>query len=146
MKIQFIFSSLFKKVDAFGPVGVEGPFRLACEIGLSVMRREKDLILSVLGPFVLDPLLEWTDKARAGGDQQLGRAHLQRVEDRLSGFITRKKKTLQSQPLSVEGQVNHLITEATDLNNLVRICHLSVNRLKYYVYQAVMYWGWAPYL
>ena len=79
--------------------------------------------MSVLRPFVLDPLL--TDQARAGGDQQSGKVHLQNVENRLKGFITRKKKTLQSQPLSVEGQVNHLITEATDLNNLVRICHLS---------------------
>ena len=34
--------------SAFSPVGVEGPFRLACEISLGVMRREKELIMSVL--------------------------------------------------------------------------------------------------
>ena len=83
------------------------------------MRREKELIMSVLRPFVDDPLVDWT---RAGGDQQWGRVHLGAVEDRLGGTITlKKKKILQVQPLSVEGQVNHLITEATDLNNLVRI-------------------------
>ena len=114
------------QVDAFGPVGVEGPFRLACEICLSVMRKEKDLIMSVLRPFVYDPLVDWT-KSKAGGN--VGTNHLKRVEDRLSGIVTenlannrakKRKKSLQSQPLSVEGQVSHLITEATDEDNLVR--------------------------
>merc|ERR1711874_351828 len=121
-------------VDAFGPLGIEGPFRLACEISLSVMRKEKDLIMSVLRPFVYDPLVDWT-KSKAGGN--VGTSHLQRVEDRLTGIVTgslannrakKRKKSLQSQPLSVEGQVSHLITEATDEDNL-----------------AAMYWGWAPY-
>ena len=107
------------QVDAFGPVGIEGPFRLACEISLSVMRKEKDLILSVLRPFMYDPLLDWT-RASLGGGGDTALVHLQRVEERLTGILARKKKTLQSQPLSVEGQISHLITEATDLNNLVR--------------------------
>ena len=110
------------------------------------MRREKDLIMSVLRPFVYDPLVDWRTKSRAGGDGEPGLVHLRRVEERLGGILARKKKTLQGQPLSVEGQVNLLITEATDLNNLVRRYQLSLMRLKYSLYQAVMYWGWAPYL
>lgn len=68
-----------------------------------------------------DPLLEWT---RKGGCGDQARDHLKRVEERLTGILANKKKnTPQSQPLSVEGQINHLITEATDLNNLVRSNH-----------------------
>ena len=140
------------QVDAFGPVGVEGPFRLACEICLSVMRKEKDLIMSVLRPFVYDPLVDWT-KSKAGGN--VGTNHLKRVEDRLSGIVTehlssndkakKRKKSLQGHPLSVEGQVSHLITEATDQDNLVRLVS-SLNCWSLFCFfQAAMYWGWAPY-
>ena len=126
-------------VDAFGPVGVEGPFRIACEIALNVMRNEKDVLMSMLRPFVFDPLVDWAkdNKSKSGG-ADIGQEHLKRVEDRLTGFVTdplenkkkeKRKKTLINHSLSVEGQVNHLISEAKDTNNL-----------------AVMYWGWAPYL
>ena len=126
-------------VDAFGPVGVEGPFRIACEIALSVMRNEKDVLMSMLRPFVFDPLVDWTkeNKSKCGG-ADIGQEHLKRVEDRLTGYVTdpleskkkeKRKKTLINHGLSVEGQVNHLIREAKDIDNL-----------------AVMYWGWAPYL
>ena len=121
-------------VDAFGPLGTEGPFRIACEISLRVMRQEKDLIMSVLRPFVYDPLVDWT-KSKAGGEE--GPVHLKRVEDRLTGIVTdpleikknrKRKKSLLGHPLSVEGQVIHLIKEATDPDNLVRnvlLCHFN---------------------
>ena len=110
-------------VDAFGPLGVEGPFRIACEIALRVMRQEKDLIMSVLRPFVYDPLVDWTRSRR-----EEGTVHLSRVQDRLSGLVTeslsnktkKRKKCLVGHPLSVEGQVSHLVSEATSRDNLVR--------------------------
>ena len=115
-------------VDAFGPLGVEGPFRIACEIALRVMRQEKDLIMSVLRPFVYDPLVDWTRSRR-----EEGTVHLSRVQDRLSGLVTeslsnktkKRKKCLVGHPLSVEGQVNHLVSEATSRDNLVRTGQLT---------------------
>ena len=98
------------------------------------MRQEKDLIMSVLRPFVYDPLVDWT-KSKAGGEE--GPVHLKRVEDRLTGIVTdpleikknrKRKKSLLGHPLSVEGQVIHLIKEATDPDNLVRnvpLCHFN---------------------
>ena len=123
-------------VDAFGPVGVEGPFRIACEIALKVMRNEKDVLMSMLRPFVCDPLVDWAKGSKSSG-AEVGLKHLKRVEDRLAGMIEpplehmkeKRKKSLITHALSVEGQVDHLIKEATDAQNL-----------------SVMYWGWAPYL
>ena len=46
-------------VDAFGPCGLQGPFRLSCETALGVMRRQKDLLVASLRPFVFDPLVDW---------------------------------------------------------------------------------------
>ena len=122
-------------VDAFGPIGIEGPFRIACEIALKLMRKEKDILMSMLRPFVCDPLVDWSKGNKTSG-AEVGLKHLKRVEDRLSGIVEngvlekeKRKKSLITHALSVEGQVDHIIKEATDISNL-----------------AVMYWGWAPYL
>ena len=120
-------------VDAFGPLGIEGPFRISCEVALSVMRKERDVLMSVLRPFVFDPLVDWAKGSKSGGAGE-GLQALGRVQERLTGNVSstkkdQRKKTLVNHPLSVEGQVNYVIEEATGHDNL-----------------AVMYWGWAPYL
>ena len=122
-------------IDAFGPIGIEGPFRIACEIALKVMRNEKEVLMSLLRPFVCDPLVDWSKGNKTSG-AEMGLKVLKRVEDRLSGVVEngvlekdKRKKSLINHALSVEGQVDHIIKEASDTNNL-----------------AVMYWGWAPYL
>ena len=120
-------------VDAFGPLGIEGPFRISCEVALSVMRKERDVLMSVLRPFVFDPLVDWAKSSKSGGASE-GLEALRRVQERLTGNVSstkkdQRKKTLINHPLSVEGQVNYVIEQATDHDNL-----------------AVMYWGWAPYL
>eukprot|EP00755_Sulcionema_specki_P008608 Sspe_Gene.41426::Locus_20026_Transcript_1_1_Confidence_1.000_Length_6182::g.41426::m.41426/K08873/SMG1; serine/threonine-protein kinase SMG1 len=49
--------------NALGVQGIEGPFRLACERTLTVLRSHKDLILHLLEAFVHDPLVEWVAKS-----------------------------------------------------------------------------------
>ena len=101
--------------------------------------------MSMLRPFIFDPLMDWTKGARvAGGTESTaeGRECLRRVQERLTGTETvisirerleaKKKgktneKSLQ-QPLSVVGHVARLTEQARDFDNL-----------------ACMYWGWAPY-
>ena len=133
-------------VDAMGPLGVDGPFRISCEVALGLMRKEKEVLMSMLRPFVFDPLVDWTKGARvAGGTESTveGRECLRRVEERLTGteattsirerLECRKKgkapeKSLQ-EPLSVVGHVARLTEQARDFDNL-----------------ACMYSGWAPFL
>ncbi len=56
--------------------------------------------------------------------------HVGNIERRLQGFLHFKSKTkIINLPLSVEGQVNQLIAEATNIDNL-----------------AQMYIGWAAYM
>jgi len=124
-------------VDAFGPLGIEGPFRISCEVALAVMRRQKDVLMSVLRPFVFDPLVEWVtsrDRQSSKGEEpsKPGLEALKNIEDRLTGNVgndKKKQKVMVQHPLSVAGQVAHVIEEATSEDNL-----------------AEMYWGWAPYL
>ncbi|KAJ1496164.1 kinase-like domain-containing protein, partial [Baffinella frigidus] len=49
---------------SMGYTGVEGPFRIACEKVLRVLRRNKETLLTLLEAFVYDPLVDWsTDKS-----------------------------------------------------------------------------------
>ncbi|ESO92356.1 hypothetical protein LOTGIDRAFT_190706 [Lottia gigantea] len=124
-------------IDVLGPMGVEGIFRRACEVSLRVMRDQMDPLMSVLRPFIHDPLVEWskpargqrsnpTDTGEISNEQAMN--HVQNIEHRLKGIIKNKTKP-RGLPLSIEGHVNYLIQEATDEKNLSQ-----------------MYIGWAPYL
>lgn len=45
-------------VDAMGLTGYEGHFRRTCEETLRVLRNHRDMLMSVLNPFVFDPFVE----------------------------------------------------------------------------------------
>ncbi|KAK8731546.1 hypothetical protein OTU49_007362 [Cherax quadricarinatus] len=120
-------------VNAMGPTGHEGIYRKTCEVTMRVMREKRDALMSVLRPFIHDPLVEWSrgDKsAKNTGEinNEKAQMHVSNIEHRLSGQI-RTKARGPNLPLSVEGQVNSLIEEATNIDNLCQ-----------------MYIGWAAYM
>ncbi|EWM21626.1 serine threonine-protein kinase [Nannochloropsis gaditana] len=127
-------------VDAMGVVGYEGPFRRVMEVTLTVLREHRLTLLSVLEPFLADPTVGW-DHMRSG-------PHLSVIDERLRGIYnlrvparrsssstTARSKSKQQQqqqqqhrqqsdvalPLSIPGQVQKLIQEATALENLARM-------------------------
>ncbi|XP_076350485.1 serine/threonine-protein kinase ATR-like isoform X2 [Tachypleus tridentatus] len=124
-------------VEAMGPLGYEGIFRKACEVTMKVMRNQKEALMSVLKPFVYDPLVEWSKSTKSlrsvsldSGEINNEKAliHVRDIEQRLKGVVRSKLKG-QGLPLSIEGQVNYLIQEATDEKLLCQ-----------------MYVGWAAYM
>uniref|UniRef100_A0A0K0F940 Serine/threonine-protein kinase ATR n=1 Tax=Strongyloides venezuelensis TaxID=75913 RepID=A0A0K0F940_STRVS len=136
-------------IDGFGPCSVEGHFRTSCELSLSTMRDNKEMLLTLLHSFIHDPLLEWrsvekrTQQSR--NEQNFGGLPMKtdqapidaknailHIDRRLSGFIVTPfffKDQHSNYPMSVNGQVNKLINIAKDNENLAK-----------------MYVGWAPYL
>ena len=122
-------------VQAMGPTGTEGPFKITCEIALGLMRKQKDVLMSALRPFYFDPLLDWkgkTSKTEAGEVvNTMAVETLKTIENKLNGLISSfgSKTVNMNMPLSVAGQVQYLIKEATSHENLSK-----------------MYLGWAPYL
>ena len=92
----------------------------------------------MLKTFIYDPLVEWSKPPRGRTNHQqiesgqvkneMAQTHVNYIEARLRGVLRNKSKS-RGLPLSVEGQANHLIKEATDENNLCQ-----------------MYIGWAAYL
>lgn len=54
-------------VDAMGVTGIEGTFRNTMEVTMGLLRSNKDVLLSVLEPFLRDPTVHWD---RGGKAQQ----------------------------------------------------------------------------
>lgn len=109
--------------DGMGTLGVEGVFRKTCEIILHLIRDERELLVSVLKTFIYDPLVEWKSATREevanmkkqqieGGEvvNMKAQTHVRNILERVRGYctdeLTGKRVVL---PLSVEGQVDHLI-------------------------------------
>jgi len=123
-------------VDGMGVTGYEGPYRRVMEVTLAVLREHRLTLLSVLEPFLTDPTVGW-DHMRSGPhlpiiDERLRGIYNLRVPPRRPSSSSSKSKQQQHQqhqqqqsdvalPLSIPGQVQKLIQEATALENLARM-------------------------
>ncbi|KAK3160101.1 hypothetical protein QOZ80_1BG0055200 [Eleusine coracana subsp. coracana] len=130
-------------IDGMGITGVEGVFRRCCEKTLSVMRTNKEALLTIIEVFIHDPLYKWAlsplkalqrqkelddtdscldDSQEAyEGNKDAARAIL-RVKQKLDGYEDGEMR-------SVQGQVQQLIQDAVDVDRLSQ-----------------MFPGWAPWL
>lgn len=122
-------------VEAMGPLGVEGIFRKSCAVTLRTLRIHTETLMSIVKPFVYDPLVSWprnqptkTDQSDAERTNEQAVEHIRNIELRLQGSYKSRGKTY-SVPLSYDGQSNNLISEATNIDNLSQ-----------------MYIGWGPFL
>ncbi|XP_072378347.1 serine/threonine-protein kinase ATR [Diabrotica undecimpunctata] len=122
-------------VSAMGPLGVEGIFRKSCACTLRVLRENSNTLMSIVAPFVYDPLVSWprhvsslpsVHNAERTNEEAVD--HIKNIELRLKGSVKTRNRTL-TMPLSVEGQTNYLIKEAVSIDNLCQ-----------------MYIGWGAYL
>nr|VZI35142.1 unnamed protein product [Spirometra erinaceieuropaei] len=135
-------------VHAMGPTGYEGIFRRCAEAVMRLLRREVDPLLAVFRPIYFDALVEQGAGRAADGAarrirrpgnaasakpvDRITRAAMEKLagmEDRLRGKITEHDAFGQLLPMSVEGQVDALIKEATSVD---RLCQ--------------MYKGWMPFM
>lgn len=111
-------------VDAFGAYGYDGPFRKSCELTAGILRGYEDTLMTILETFLYDPTTDFLGKKKRSSlvpDSPEG--VLESVRNKVRGLLPG-----ESVPLSVEGYVAELITQATDPNKL-----------------AAMYIGWCAF-
>lgn len=135
-------------LDAFGPVGADGIYAASLKDAMSTLRFHRDTLLSVLDPFVKDPVIDWKrsrTQQKTSLTQQVAekernaKRSIQVIEERLRGVYNltnpnlKKVNRLNKQagtscdqtsmyiPLSVDGQVHKMISEATNSENLVQL-------------------------
>ena len=142
-------------IDAFGPIGADGMYTGSLKAAMTTLRDNRDTLLSVLEPFIKDPIIDWKrmkssqNRSAKSSDQRSLQAKrsITSIDERLQGIYNLRnpnykkvKRTdgwsqdthddmMHMQPLSVEGQVHKMITEATSIENLVQL-----------------YVGWMPWL
>ena len=139
-------------IDGFGPCGVEGTFRRSCETTLNILRENKEGIMTILEVLIYDPLYNWSlTPAKAyrlqyGRDadantkskwennqqaqEQIVSTRNNKMAERVLLRVTEKLNGMEEgYRLSVKGQVNLLIQQATDPS---RLCSLFP--------------GWQPYI
>lgn len=156
-------------VDAMGLTGIQGGYQINMEICMTILRENKETLMSVLEPFLRDPTVAWLRSGRAAhqrshassiAESNDGRGSvlhfqdhenaeaketLNKISARLSGVYNishpfaekiaaayqGRKEPLpdyglgaakdEGQPLSVVGQVQRLIVEATCEENLAQM-------------------------
>jgi serine/threonine-protein kinase ATR len=125
-------------VDALGPCGVDGMYTGALIESMSTLRKNKDTLLSVLEPFLKDPVINLRSSKTSDKCKDSARDSIAKIEGRLSGvynLTNPNKKKVKRQDghsdneddhanatqLSVEGQVQKMIMEATSRENLVQV-------------------------
>lgn len=135
-------------MDAFGPIGADGLYTGALKSAMTTLRSNRDTLLSVLEPFTKDPIIDWkrvkssqrSSRVVSTADQRLLQAKrsITVIDERLKGIYNLRnpnfKKVRRTDgwsqdadddmmhmlPLSVEGQVHKMMTEATSHENLVQ--------------------------
>jgi serine/threonine-protein kinase ATR len=134
-------------VDAFGPTGTDGVYGCNLKVAMSILRRNRDTLLSVLEPFVKDPVINWKRyRSQQRGHRRVSdpivdaKEKIRVIDERLRGIynlyntnlkkIQRTDDGYQQQneemnnhpiPLSVDGQVHKMIAEATSSENLLQL-------------------------
>jgi len=135
-------------LDAFGPTGADGLYARGLHRAMAGLRDNRDTLLSVLEPFVNDPIIDWKryrSQQKRGEDRQTKEAKrsISVIDERLRGIYNLVNPNLKKirhllsgggggadaeddddlqhmVPLSVEGQVHKMISEATSSENLVQ--------------------------
>lgn len=108
-------------VSAMGVCGYEGVFRTVCEVVMRLVRRNADALLSQLESFLYDPLADWSSSQTHGCKAGVvatreGWQARATVKSKLTGMVDSSGIAL-----SIEGQVERLIKDATNLDNLSKM-------------------------
>ena len=136
-------------IDAFGPSGADGIYKASLQTAMRILRDNRDLLLSVLEPFLKDPVIDWKRhrSQQRNGSSDAAKRSILVIDERLRGIYNLRNPNLKKfrrtdgwamdqddettniLPVSVEGQVHKMIAEATSYENLVQL-----------------YMGWMPWV
>ncbi|GKY98658.1 hypothetical protein MPSEU_000822200 [Mayamaea pseudoterrestris] len=149
-------------VDAFGPTGVDGVYTCSLLETMRVLRHNRDTLLSVLEPFVKDPIIDWKRlRSQQRGHEKQGaeksdprlaqeaKRSLLVIEQRLRGIynlrnpnLTKiRRSDLRGAALNEDDDLTHLVPLSVDgqVHKMIAEATSSENLIQLYI-------GWMPWL
>jgi cell cycle checkpoint protein MEC1 len=130
-------------IEAMGVLGYEGSFRKSCELTMSIIRDNENILMNFLESFIHDPLMDWRGSSNAEGrGEEKNQLRIKRQQERVYKILRRKICGILSKDddntgyrdsgglsVSVNLQVDLLIQTAVNHENLSK-----------------MFFGWMPFL
>lgn len=135
-------------IESMGSLGYEGSFRKSCELTMSIIRDNENILMNFLESFIHDPLMDWRGSSSSSSSHNEGRGEeknqqrIKRQQERVYKILRRKIRGILSKDddntgfrdsgglsVSVNLQVELLIQTAVSHENLSK-----------------MFFGWMPFL
>lgn len=147
-------------MDAFGPTGAEGVYRLSLHTAMATLRNNRDTLLSVLEPFVKDPVIDWRRyrsqqernprdaKTTTNQDRQLleAKRSINVIDERLMGIYNLRNPNLKKIRrtdgiMTVEDEMSHLVPLSVEgqVHKMIAEATSCENLVQLYV-------GWMPWV
>lgn len=148
-------------VDGFGIAGVEGVFRRCSEVTLSVMRRNKDVLLTVVEVLLHDPMFNWAltpeevlreQRSRDGSDRDIFESDLSRsLDESAADAVVREVNKDINGSSEAHRALNRISEKLDGLEGTERLsveAHVArlVDEAQAFHVIASVYPGWAPWL
>lgn len=120
-------------LDAFGPTGSDGMFSSGMESSLEILRGNRDTLLSVLEPFIKDPVIDWKRQKPQqnipSGTKMMSDSHgeakrsIHIIKERLSGICNLRNPNYRRLRNIIPREVQSRVEED---NMMIEILPLSV--------------------
>lgn len=148
-------------VDGFGIAGVEGVFRKSSEVTLSVMRRNKDVLLTVVEVLLHDPMFNWAltpeevlreQLASSKNEADIFESDLSRsLDESAADEVARKVNKDINGSAEAQRALNRISEKLDGLEGTERLsveAHVArlVDEAQAFHVVAAVYPGWAPWL
>lgn len=146
-------------VDGFGVAGVEGVFRRCCEITLMVMRKHKDVLLTVVEVLLHDPMFNWAltpeeilkeQMAASGGHDDRGVYGLEEESEEIDAVASKVKRDV-SGSREAQRALNRISEKLEGLEGTERLsveAHVArlVDEAQAFHVVAPVFPGWTPWI
>lgn len=153
-------------IDALGLSGVEGLYRQVCQVTMTLLRSNKETVLSVLESFVHDPLVEWSRSkhqslhhhpgpTNSPSKSEAAKLILKKIDERLRGIYNLQvPRSSNNRRKSTVGNNSRTTTRKGETVHEEGLLPLSVQgQVDRLIQEAVseenlaqMYFGWMPFL
>lgn len=128
--------------EAMGILGYEGSFRKSCELTMSLIRNNENILMNFLESFIYDPLMDWRSSSSEKSSEEKNKQRIKKNQERVYKILRNKIRGILTKEddntgyrdsgglsVGVSFQVDLLIQTAVSHENLSK-----------------MFFGWMPFL